>query len=1018
MKFRNSFFIIILMIACLPGLSSIVQAQMPFIPQLPGTGVSQPAASQPAVPQPVQPTQPALPAQMSPAQAFPSQPVPARIGVTPQPAMQQLTPQQADALQRLTPEQRRAAEGVMQEKGGALTPEALDALKSKPEFKGLKPEDIIKGKEALEKREAEKKEPEKKEPGKEAVGEDKKIITGESDSKSLFERIRGVGAYQDISIALRPFGYEFFQDAAVRVATDRKDIPVPTKYVIGPGDEVRILLWGRVNAQHNLVVDRNGNITIPQIGPVQVAGMTFEDMSKQLITQSQQIVGANIDITMGSLKTIPIFVLGDVRRPGAFTVGSFSTITDALLMAGGPTGIGSMRNVQLKRKDKVIIHFDLYDLFLKGDKSKDVILQAGDVVFVPVAGPLVGLAGNVKRPAIYELRDKHDLQSLFDLSGGIIPTAYMQQIQVERIIKTERQVVVDINDKDFTKARYFMLQDADLIKVFNIVDREANVVFLNGNIKRPGKYEYKPGMRLKDLIKNETEFLPETYYDYALIRRIEPPEMSMRFVPINLKDIYFSRDKSINPELKAQDTIFVFSKWFFKDKPSISVDGEVRRAGRFDLNDNMCVRDAILLSGGLKDDAYYKVAELYRTDSKTKDVTILKFNPERALEGDSLHNLVLQDKDRIVIQSSLGYTYRKTVSVDGEVFKPGTYQYGENMTIKDLVFAAGNVLDSAYLEEADITFHIVEKGKNAILDHRQINLKKALEGDSEHNFVIQPFSRLFVKRIPNWRSEDFVSLTGEVRFPGRYIIEKGERLSNLLERAGGYTDKAYLRGAQFFRTRVRDLQQKTLNDTVIRLEKEIMADSSIRLATAVSPEEVSGLQAQQLGTQRLIDAMRRTEITGRTTIRLAHLRLLKGSNYDVELENGDNLYIPQKNNIVNVSGAVMAQGTYLHSDGLNYKDYIEKSGGYTRFADEKNIFVLKVDGSAMKIPGGMFNWSSSRSRWEVAGFEEEIKTIEPGDTIVIPEKLQATAWMRNIKDATSVLANMGIFISALNYIFK
>ncbi len=1052
MKLRQIFFIIISLTVCLFGSGSICFAQMPFMPQMiPGTNTMQPLQQQP------------------------SKQIP------------KLSPQQLESLQKLSPDQRMAVE--------SLTPEAIEALKSKPEFKRLSPDDVVKGKEMLEKKAIE--------PEKPSTITEKKLI-GEIEDKTLFVRMREFGKYQDISTILKPFGYEFFQESAVKVVTDRKDIPVPTKYIIGPGDEVKILLWGRVNAQHNLIVDRNGNITIPQIGPVQVAGMTFEDMSKQLITQSQQIVGANIDITMGSLKTIQIFVLGDVRRPGAYTVGSFSTITDALLMAGGPTGIGSMRNVQLKRKDKVITHFDLYDLLLKGDKSKDAILQAGDVVFVPVAGPLVGLAGNVKRPAIYELRDQHDLQSLFDMSGGIIPTAYMQQIQIERIIKTEKQVVVDINDKDFTKAKHFMLQDADLVKVFNIFEREENIVFLYGNVKHPGKFEFKDGMHLKDLIKDIKEFLPETNFDYALVKRYEPPNFEPRIVPLNLNNIFFATGKPSDFALKPKDEIYVFSKWFFKDKPYVSIEGEVRgtvlsaiedmrfgelrrnglvnisekrleditrkldvaniddvklyklrkldlidineikldeikrlglaglnrekleetgedgkkRSVEITLKTDMTIKDAILAAGGLTNDAYMFEAELYRTDKTTRNVTMLRFNLKNVMEGDVNSNFTLKDKDRVVIQSVLGYAYRKLVHIDGEVLKPGTYQYAENMTVKDLVFTAGNVLESAYLENADVSFQFIEEGKNASLEHRQINLKKALEGDSEHNLVLKPYSRLFVKRIPEWRLEQFVSLTGEIRFPGRYIIKKGEKLSDLIERAGGYTDKAYLRGAQFLRVRVRELQQRTLNETIARLEKDLMAESTLRLSTAISAEEVSGLQAQQQGTLRLIESLRRLEVNGRTTIRLAHVRLLKGSEFDIELENGDSLHIPSKNNIVNITGAVMAQGSYLYSDSLAYKDYIMKAGGFTRYADEKNIFILKVDGSAMKVAGGFMNWSSSNSRWELTAFGEEIKTLEPGDTIVVPEKLQATAWMRGIKDATAVLAQVGIFASSMNYIFK
>jgi polysaccharide biosynthesis/export protein len=1055
-----------------------VSAQLPFIPPPIQSSAQAPTLNQPAL----------------------SQSLPVQSGVT---------PQQGDALQRLSQEQRSAADRVIQERGGALTPEAIEALKSKPEFKGLKPEDVIKGKEILDKKDA----------GKTPPPAEKKVITGEAEGKTLFDRMRNIGAYQDISIALKPFGYEFFRDAAIRVVTDSKDIPVPSQYVIGPGDEVRILLWGRVNAQHNLIVDRNGNITIPQIGPVPVAGMTFENMSKQLIKQSEQIVGANIDITMGALKTIPIFVLGDVKRPGAYTIGSFSTMTDALLIAGGPTDIGSMRNVQLRRKEKTFTTFDLYDLFLKGDKSKDIILQAGDVVFVPVSGPIAGIAGNVKRPAIYELKNQFDLQTLFDLAGGIMPTAYTQQIQVERIIKTERQLVVDINDKDLTKAKHFTLQDADLIKVFNIVDKEANVVFLYGNVKRPGKYEFKPGMCVKDLVKNQSELLPETYFDYALIKRMEPPHFEARIIPINLKNLFSSDEKTYNIELKPMDTFFIFSKWFFKDRPYITVEGEVRgiiitdletsrleelrkplpgmgntvevrpnelrrsgfanidemrfgdlrakgiievdekkvdelrKAGVSNIDDiklgelrkqgmlsylgldesklygkkkpaeialkgNMTVKDAILAAGGLTKDAYLYEAELYRTDEITRSVSLRRFSLKKAMDGDIENDITLKDKDRIVIHSIWGYVYKKTVAIDGEVYNPGTYQYAENMTVRDLVFSAGNVLDSAYLNNADISFQEVEDGKIAKVEHRQIDLKKALEGDPENNLVLKPYSRLFVKRITEWRREQFVNILGETSFPGKYIIKKGETLSSVIERAGGYTEKAYMRGAVFTRLKVKDLQQKTLNESIRRLEKELMAESTLRLSTAISAEEVAGLQAQQLGTQKLVDSLRRTEITGRTTIRLAHLRLLKGSEYDIELEDGDSLYIPSKNNIVNVSGAVMAQGSYLYTDALNYRDYIDKAGGYTRYADEKNIFVLKVDGSAMRIAGGFFNWNSSGSRWEIAGFGDEIKTIEPGDTIVIPEKLQATAWLRGLKDITQVLAQVGIFASSINYLFK
>jgi polysaccharide biosynthesis/export protein len=1027
---------------------------------------------------------------------------------------QQITPRQAEMLQQLSPQQQQAIQEEVGKTGGVLTPQAIEALKSRPELKGITPEDIAKGKAILEQtqKEAEKKEPEKKlleerKPLEEMAESRKTTVEGPED-KSLFDRFRTVQGYQDISTAIRPFGYDFFREAAVKILTERKDIPVPEKYVVGPGDEVKILFWGRVNAQHNLVVDRNGNITIPNIGPVQVAGMTFQEMSQNLIKQSEQMVGANVDITMGSLKTIPVFILGDVRRPGAYTVGAFATVTDALLMAGGPTGIGSMRNVQLRRGDKIATTFDLYDLLLKGDKSRDMVLQAGDVVFVPVAGSLVGIAGNVKRPAIYELKGKQDLDTLFGLAGGIIPTAYTQQIQIDRVIKNEREIIVDINDKELNKARNFVLQDADFIKVFNIVDRQANVVFLNGNVKRPGKYEYKPGMRVKDLVKSVDDLLPETYLDYALIKRLELPDLKASLVPFNLGRLISEGDDQRNVELKPQDSVYVFSKWFFTDKPFATIEGQVRNGGRFALSENMRMKDLILLAGdttkdaylqkgeiirvnkkrgyvsvyfdvakalkgdpaenvliqdedrviihsiweerwretvsiagevkqpgefvltegmtvrdivfragGITRDTYLKEAELFRTDRKTKEVTLLKFDLDKALNGEKADNIQLKDFDRVAVHSVWEYVYKKTVSITGDVLKPGGYEYAEQMTVKDLVFTAGNVLESAYLDQAEITSQIVERGQTVRLEHKTINLKKALQGEPADNLALKPYDIVTVKRLQDWRKERFVSLTGEVLFPGSYMAKKGENLSALIERAGGYTKEAYLRGATFTRGRVKEQQRKSIAEMVVRLEKDLLAASTLEASTAASPEELASQKAELEQRRKFIEILKKAEPTGRMTVRLAHLRLFKGSVYDVPVEDGDSLFIPTRFAAVTVVGAVMAEGSYVFNDKWGYEDYIQMAGGYTHYADEDRVFALKVDGSARKLAKGVLSWNWGRERWEVAGFGEEERPIDPGDSIVVPELLKRTPWLRNFKDITQIFANVGLTAATIAILF-
>jgi polysaccharide export outer membrane protein len=1046
--------------------------------------------------------------------AFPAAPIPSQAPDAPQvvgpkatslgipSSIQQVTPQQADAFRSLTPAQQQAIQSEMGRTGGRLTPDALEALRARPEFRDLSPDEIKKGRDLLEQRD---KETQKKEPEKKDIIVEKRTISPDSRPKSPFERARLPGKYQDVSLDLRPFGYEFFREAAVRVVTERRDIPVPLKYVVGPGDEVKILLWGRVNAQYNLVVDRDGRITLPQIGPIPVAGMTFEQMSTHLIKQSEQIVGANIDITMGSLKTIPIFILGDVMRPGAYTIGSFATITDSLLLAGGPSDIGSMRKIQLKRKDTVISTLDLYDLLLKGDKSKDMILQAGDVVFVPVTGPQAGIAGNVKRPAIYELKDHFDLNYLLELAGGIIPTAYTQQIQVERVIKSDRHVVVDVDDKHLDRSREFKLQDADLVKIFSIVDMNVNVVYLNGNVKRPGKYEIKSGMRLKDLIKDQNDLLPETYFDYALIKRMKPPGMETLLIPFNLGSLLFQKNTADNVELKPQDKIYIFNSWYFKDKPFVTIEGEIRgecniiqalpedirkneelelagqmktmeddlkmqghyhltamirgigdelrnygripsgdirmiqgemvKVGRTDLadqlrqiesrlkksceialSDNTRVKDVILNAGGLTNQAYLEKGEIVRVN-KNREYQTLYFNIGEAMADSPLENLLVQREDRIVIHSVWEQVYRKNVAIDGEIVKPGTYQYTDRMTVRDLVFKGGNIMESAYVDEAEISSIITEGRKNSKTERKVISLRKALEGDPAHNVLLKPNDRLLIKKIPNWGLAKFTAVSGEVRFPGQYTIQKGEKLSSLLDRVGGYTENAYLRGAVFTRQSVRDIQQQGLEEMAKRMERDLLSQGSAAVATALSAEEVKAKEVEMGQKQKFIETLRRLKATGRMTIRLANLRLLKGSEYDIEMEDGDTLHVPQKNKVVNVMGSVMSQASYVYLDEFSYKDYVGMAGGYTRYADPSETFVMKVDGSARKLDRGFMNWNDSKSRWEMSAFGEEIREIEPGDVIVVPEKFDRIAWLREIRDITQILMNTAVVAGVILKLF-
>ncbi|MCX7635592.1 MAG: SLBB domain-containing protein, partial [Syntrophales bacterium] len=571
-----------------------------------------------------------------------------------------------------------------------------------------------------------------------------------------------------------------------------------------------------------------------------------------------------------------------------------------------------------------------------------------------------------------------------------------------------------------------------------------------------GKYEMKPGMRLGDLLKTPEDLLPETYFDYGLIKRLVPPEMKTILVPFNLGDLLLKKDPAANITLMPQDQIFIFHRFFFKDRPYFTVEGEVRHGGRFDLAENFRVSDAILAAGGLTKEAYLKKAEIvrvnknreyqhlyfnvdkalagdpennhllqdedritihslwddkwketvtiagevkrphtftltenmrvsdlvfkaggitrdsymeeaeiYRTEWNTKKVTLEKINLQKALDGDPQHNIVLKDLDRLVVHSIWETIYKKTVTVSGDVHNPGTYQYAENMTVRDLVFTAGNILESAYVDDAEISSLLTPDRKMSRVEVMNINLRKALEGDPAHNVPLKPYDHLFVRRIPNWNERYFVTLTGEFKFPGRYAIRKGEHLSSVIERAGGYLPTAYLRGAYFTREKVRELQQKSLDEMTKRMERELLSEGSIRISSSLSTEEIAAKQQEAQMKQKLVDYMRSLKATGRMTIALSHLRLLKGSLYDIELEDGDTLHIPKKNSVVNVVGAVMSEGSHIYDERLSYRDYIDRAGGYARYADEGNVFVVKVDGSARRLGQGFTEWNDKQERWEL-----------------------------------------------------
>ena len=343
------------------------------------------------------------------------------------------------------------------------------------------------------------------------------------------------------------------------------------------------------------------------------------------------------------------------------------------------------------------------------------------------------------------------------------------------------------------------------------------------------------------------------------------------------------------------------------------------------------------------------------------------------------------------------------VSIEGEVHKPGTYPYAKNMTIKDLIFAAKGLKESAYLGEAELISYEIINGKLCEVKRRTINLKKALAGDPENNVLLSPYDRLFVRSISKWQKVGYVTISGEVLFPGRYAIRPGETLSSLIERAGGFTKNAYLKGAVFTRKRVQALQQQRLNEMINKLERELLSAGSAEVATALSPESAK-IKSEEIALRRqLLERLRHVKAKGRIVIHLDYPEKLKGTPYDIVLEDGDSLYIPPKSSTIQVVGEVYNQSAFIFKKGEGIDYYLKLAGGLTPNADESHIYVLKVDGSLKRVPKH-FRWLRKVH-------------LDPGDTIVVPQKIEKIAWLRNIKDITTILYQIAVTTGVIITVF-
>jgi protein involved in polysaccharide export with SLBB domain len=816
-----------------------------------------------------------------------------------------------------------------------------------------------------------------------------------ADVPSLYDMY---SQYQRRSPKLERFGADIFLNGTGN--TDRLpiDLPAGPDYVLGPGDGVTIDLSGSVSQRIRRVVDREGKLVLPEAGAVQVAGKTIGDV--QGLVQGvmrTQFRDVQADVSLGRLRSVRVYVVGFARHPGAYDISSLSTPLNAVLEAGGPTSQGSIRVLKHYRGKQLVQDVDVYDLLLHGTQSGIKMLQSGDTILVPPLGGQVTIDGMVRRPAIYELNGEKNLAQVLELAGGVMPTGTLRQVDVDRMVAHESRSMLRLdipesnNAVSVTRAlEDFQVQDGDKIQISPIVPYADKTVYLQGHVFKEGKFAYKDGMKVTDLIRSYHDLQPEPYKQHAEIIRLNPPDNSPEVRTFNLGDILDGKSQDI--PLKPFDTVRVFGRYDFEDNPVISVTGAVRDPGDHITNGATYFSDAVFLAGGTRTDASLDDAQVFRKTSDGK-LQVLNVNLSRALAGDPKDNILLQPTDRVFVHRNQNKIDPPTVSVEGEVARPGKYPLGDGMTAAELVKFAGGLKRSAYADTADLTSYSVEQGTKVVGEHQIVAIAKALAGEPDTDIRLHDGDVLTIRQLAGWKDLGAsIKVDGEVVHPGTYGIQEGEHLSSIIARAGGFRADAYPYGSVFERTSVREMEDQNRADLVERIKGERFQLKSTPPSS--DPQEVLAREAALTQYQVTLEKLQNTPPAGRLVIHISSdMSHWQNTVADIPVRAGDSIYVPKKPSIVMVNGAVYNPTAVTFKSSKNAGWYLKQSGGPTVMADKKGVFVIRADGS---VAGG-------------SGVENT--QLRAGDMVVVPEKAPSIAnkWRTTLEVAQLATA-IGIAI--------
>jgi protein involved in polysaccharide export with SLBB domain len=685
---------------------------------------------------------------------------------------------------------------------------------------------------------------------------------------------------------LKQFGYDVFRyDARPSVMSAVPD----ESYVLGPGDSVKIRIRGAgEDLEIRETIAPDGTLDAPRIGIVSVAGKSVQRARAAVLQQARKYLrGVEIDMSLIRLRSVDVYVVGEVERPGLHHVPAFGTVLTALSTAGGIKKSGSLRSISLKRNGRTASSLDMYDVLLKGKRSADAMLKSGDLVFVPRLGDTAAVIGAAGFPSIYELKRERWAADLLNLAGGALPQGFSGRMHLHRFEGGSEYRIIDMNLGSAARAK---LKNGDVLELGFINKDRPRTVRVTGHVLRKEVLDFRAGLMLSQVLGDRQKLLPEAVTDFALLKRYDPVSTRSSVTTFPLQQVY---------------------------------------EGSFDMS--------------------------------------------------------LSAYDEIEILSRQQFNIREPVRLGGAVWQEGEYDHRPGLRLIDLLALGGGVRFGADTGKVEISRKILS-GQKAETRHFIVDFTK------EPGFSLQPYDYIFVPQAKDAVTFRTAVISGEVHFPGEYRLKDGERLSDLIERAGGFTQEAYFYGAVYTSPKALEIQQENIERLVGELKlrgRHLLHD---RRKIDLDAEDAALAAASAEGMQALIARLEGIEATGRVSIMLTEADSFRGSAYDIPVGAGDTLHVPKKPGFVSVVGSVFTPGSFLHQPELTVGTYLDKSGGPTRTADEKHVYVVKANGEVISRAQSKFGRRSFLST-----------KLMPGDTIVVPEDFERIPYLRIFSDIADIV---------------